>query len=105
MLASGVRAELVSALLDRGAAVDSVATTADLRRTTERVLATPAGALTDALAEARFGPLQGARTAAMRARTELGARPRRRAIARDAVHPAPCGAVAALLDTVGTMRS
>jgi len=71
MLASGVRAELVSALLDRGAAVDSVATTSDLRRTTERVLATPAGALADALAEARFGPLRGARTAAIRARTEL----------------------------------
>ena len=71
LLASGVRAELVSALLDRGAAVDSVATTTDLRRTTERVLATPAGALTDSLAEARFGPLLGARTAALRARTEL----------------------------------
>jgi len=70
-LASGVRAELVSALLDRGAAVDSIATTTDLRRTTERVLATPAGALTDALAEARFGPLLGARTASSRARTEL----------------------------------
>ena len=63
---------LVSALLDRGAAVDSVATTTDLRRATERVLATPAGALTDSLAEARFGPLLGARTAALRARTELG---------------------------------
>jgi transglutaminase-like putative cysteine protease len=71
-LASGVRAELVAALLDRGAATDSFATTADLRRTTERVLATPAGALADALAEARFGPLDGARTAAARARTELG---------------------------------
>jgi transglutaminase-like putative cysteine protease len=72
LLASGVRAELVSVLLDRGAAVDSVTTGADLRRTTERVLATPAGALTDALAEARFGPGRGARAAAVRARTELG---------------------------------
>ena len=71
LLASGVRSELVSALLDRGAAVDSVSTTADLRHTTERVLATPAGALADALAEARFGPIRGARGAAVRARTEL----------------------------------
>ena len=71
-LASGVREELVAVLLDRGASVEPDATTADLRRTTERVLATPAGALTEALAEARFGPLAGARSAAMRARTELG---------------------------------
>ena len=105
LLASGVRAELVSVLLDRGAAVDADATTADLRRTTERVLATPAGALTDALAEARFGPLRGARSAAARARTELGRSPRRRAIARDTVLPAARRAVAPLLDTVGTMRS
>ncbi len=72
MLASGVRSELVSALLDRGAAVDPVATTSDLRHVAERVFATPAGALTEALAEARFGPLDGARAAAVRARTELG---------------------------------
>lgn len=71
-LASGVRAELVAALLDRGAAGATVATPTDLRRTTERVLAIPAGALTDALAEARFGPVDGARSAARRARTELG---------------------------------
>ena len=71
-LASGVRAELVAALLDRGAAEAAVATPTDLRRTTERVLTLPAGALTDALAEARFGPLDGARSAARRARTELG---------------------------------
>jgi transglutaminase-like putative cysteine protease len=70
-LASGVRAELVAALVDRGAAVETAVTTADLRRTTERVLATPAGALTDALAEARFGPLRGTRGAAVRARAEL----------------------------------
>ena len=71
-LATGVRAELVAALLDRGATLERASTTAELRHTTERVLATPAGALTDALAEARFGPLHGARHAAQRARTELG---------------------------------
>ena len=70
-LASGVREELVAALLDRGATDASVATTTDLRRTTERVLAIPVSGLTDALAEARFGPLGGARSAARRARTEL----------------------------------
>jgi transglutaminase-like putative cysteine protease len=71
-LAGGVRAELVSTLLDRGAPVAAVSTTTELRRTTERILAIPAGALTDALAEARFGPREGARSAAVRARTELG---------------------------------
>jgi hypothetical protein len=71
-LATGVRAELVAALLDRGATLERASTTADLRHATERVLATPAGALTEALAEARFGPLQGARHAAQRARMELG---------------------------------
>ncbi len=70
-LAGGVRAELVAALVDRGASVEETATTADLQLTAERVLATPSGALTDALAEARFGPLRGARPAAVRARTEL----------------------------------
>ena len=94
-----MRAELVSALLDRGAAVDSVATTTDLRRTTERVLATPAGALTDALAEARFGPLDLARARLGRASTEL-ARVLAAARSREhAVLTAPRRAVAALLDT------
>jgi hypothetical protein len=70
-LASGVRAELVAALLDRGAALEPAVTTADLRHATERVLSTPAGALADALAAGRFGPLGGARSAAVRARSEL----------------------------------
>ena len=70
-LASGVRAELVAALLDRGAAVDAGSTTTDLRRAAERVFALPARPLTDALAEARFGPLDTARGAARRARGEL----------------------------------
>ncbi len=102
-LASGVRAELVAALVDRGAAVEAVATTADLRLTAERVLATPSGALTDALAEARFGPLRGARAAAVRARAELGhvldaARSRETPSDRLRAALSP-----ALLDTVGTM--
>ena len=67
-----MRAELVATLLDRGASVAAASTTTDLQRATERVLAIPAGALADALAEARFGPRDGARTAAVRARTELG---------------------------------
>jgi hypothetical protein len=71
-LATGVRAELVAALLDRGAFVEPAATTTELRRSTERVFRLPAGALVDALAEARFGPREGARAAAVRARTELG---------------------------------
>ena len=71
-LAAGVRAELVAALVDRGAVGVAVATPTELRRATERILAIPAGALTDALAEARFGPVDDARGAARRARSELG---------------------------------
>jgi transglutaminase-like putative cysteine protease len=71
-LATGVRAELVAALIDRGAVIASAATTTELRRSTERVFRLPVGALIDALAEARFGPGDGARAAAVRARTELG---------------------------------
>ena len=71
LLASGVRAELVSALVDRGAVVRRDATPRELRHAAERVLATPTGALTDALAEARFGPPSRARAAAARARSEL----------------------------------
>jgi hypothetical protein len=71
-LATGVRSELVAALVDRGAFVEPAATTTELRRSTERVFRLPAGALVDALAEARFGPGEGARAAAVRARTELG---------------------------------
>jgi transglutaminase-like putative cysteine protease len=70
-LAAGVRAELVSALVDRGAQVPRDATPGELRRAAERVLATPAGALAEALAEARYGPPSRARTAAVRARSEL----------------------------------
>jgi hypothetical protein len=61
----------VGALLDRGVALAPAMTTSDLRRATERVLALPVGALTDALAEARFGPPGEARSAARRARGEL----------------------------------
>jgi hypothetical protein len=70
-LAAGVRAELVAALVDRGAAVAPNATTSELRREVERVLATPAGTLTDALAEARYGPEVRATESAARARMEL----------------------------------
>ncbi|HET9243982.1 MAG TPA: transglutaminaseTgpA domain-containing protein, partial [Gaiella sp.] len=70
-LARGVRAELAAALVDRGAALAPAMTTSDLRRTTERVLGLPAGALTDALAQARFGRSSDARAAARRARAEL----------------------------------
>ena len=71
LLAAGVRAELVSALVDRGAALRRDATPRELRHAAERVLATPTGALTDALAEARYGPPSRARAAAARARSEL----------------------------------
>jgi transglutaminase-like putative cysteine protease len=71
VLAAGVRAELVSALVDRGAPVRWDATPGELRRAAERVLATPAGALADALAEARYGPPSRAGAAAARARSEL----------------------------------
>ncbi|HWO79072.1 transglutaminaseTgpA domain-containing protein [Gaiella sp.] len=70
-LAAGVRAELVSALLDRGATIRRDATPAELRQSAERILATPAGALAEALAEARYGPPSRARAAAARARGEL----------------------------------
>jgi hypothetical protein len=71
-LAAGVRAELVAALVDRGAQVAPNATPTELRRKAERVLATPAGTLTEALAEARYGPASGAAAPAARARAELG---------------------------------
>ena len=51
-LASGVRAELVSAIVDRGAVIRRDATPSDLRHAAERVLGAPARALTEALAEA-----------------------------------------------------
>jgi protein-glutamine gamma-glutamyltransferase len=71
LLAAGVRAELVGALVDRGADVDPGATTAMLREASQRVLRLPTGALTAALAEARFGPPERAEAAARRARLEL----------------------------------
>ena len=70
-LAAGVRAELLDALLDRGAEVERDATPTELRRAAERVLRLPATALTEALAEARYGPPARARAAAERAREEL----------------------------------
>jgi transglutaminase-like putative cysteine protease len=70
-LAWGVRAELVGALVDRGAAVEPHATTATLQRTAERVLAAPCGTLAAAIAEARYGPAERAGSAARRARDEL----------------------------------
>jgi len=70
-LAAGVRAELVAALVDRGADVERDATPTELRRQVERVLRIPAGSLAEALAEARFGPPARARAAAERARTDL----------------------------------
>lgn len=70
-LASGVRAELVDALVDRGAALATDATPTELRNEVERVLRVPASALTDAIAEARYGPPARAPSAADRARSEL----------------------------------
>jgi hypothetical protein len=70
-LAAGVRAELVAAIVDRGADVDPQATTAALRETAQRVLRLPTGALAEALAEARYGPPERAGAAARRARAEL----------------------------------
>jgi transglutaminase-like putative cysteine protease len=70
-LAAGVRAELVDALVDRGADLQPDATTTDLRRTAERVLRVPVVSLTEAIAEARYGPQARARAAAERAREEL----------------------------------
>ncbi len=71
MLAFGVRAELVDAVLDRGVELDAHASTRVLTRTAERALATPCGTLTAALAEARYGPAPRAGGAAARARNEL----------------------------------
>jgi len=71
LLAAGVRAELVSALADRGAVVRRDATPRELRHVAERVLATPTGGLAEALAEARYGPPSRARAAAAEARSEL----------------------------------
>ena len=70
-LAAGVRAELVDALVDRGAALEPDATPTELRHTAERVLRIPVRSLTDAIAEARYGPEPRARAAAARARSEL----------------------------------
>jgi transglutaminase-like putative cysteine protease len=70
-LAAGVRAELVDALVDRGAKVDPRATTAVLQETAQRVLRLPTGALGASLAEARYGPPDRAEAAARRARSEL----------------------------------
>jgi transglutaminase-like putative cysteine protease len=70
-LASGVRAELIDALVDRGLGIDPHATLAALQRTAERALATPCGSLGSAIAEARYGPVERADPAARRARDEL----------------------------------
>jgi hypothetical protein len=70
-LAAGVRAELVDALVDRGAALQPDATPTELRTTAERVLRLPVRSLTDAIAEARYGPEPRARGSAERARGEL----------------------------------
>ena len=70
-LAAGVRAELVSALADRGEVVDPHATLGELGRTTQRVLALPVETLVHALAVARFGPPERARAASVEARREL----------------------------------
>jgi transglutaminase-like putative cysteine protease len=71
LLAAGVRAELVDVLVDRGAQLEPDATSTELRRTAERVLRMPVTSLTDALAEARFGPASRARFSAEQARGEL----------------------------------
>jgi transglutaminase-like putative cysteine protease len=71
VLAAGVRAELLAALVDRGAEVDPDVTSTALRETSQRVLRLPTGALVDALAEARYGPPERAEAAARRARAEL----------------------------------
>jgi transglutaminase-like putative cysteine protease len=70
-IAAAVRAELVAALLDRGAPVPTNATTATLRAAAERVLRMPLGALAQAMAESRFGPPDRADAAATAARAEL----------------------------------
>ncbi len=84
-LAHGVRAELVSALADRGAAVDPNATLSELGQATQRALAIPVAALIDALGVARYGPPDRARPAAVEARSELG---RALAAARSRERPA-----------------
>jgi transglutaminase-like putative cysteine protease len=83
-LAAGVRAELVDALVDRGAALDPHVTATELRTTAERVLRLPVRSLTDAIAEARYGPEPRARGSAERARGEL-----RRVLAATAAHETP----------------
>ncbi len=107
-LAAGVRAELVSALADRGAVVDPHATLGELGRTTQRVLALPVETLVHALAVARFGPPERARARVGRGAPGAAPRPRGRAVARAARRPAAERALAALVparvDTVGTMR-
>ena len=70
-LAAGVRAELVDALVDRGVTLQPHATPTELRTTAERVLRLPVRSLTDAIAEARYGPEPRARGSAERARSEL----------------------------------
>ena len=70
-LAAGVRAELVSALVDRGADVAPDATPTELGRTTERVLGISARTLAESLADARYGPPARAGASAARARDEL----------------------------------
>jgi transglutaminase-like putative cysteine protease len=91
-LAAGVRAELVDALVDRGASLGPGATPTELRHAAERVLRLPALSLTDAIAEARFGPAPRARPAAERARGEL-----RRILAAAAAREAPRRRVRAAL--------
>jgi hypothetical protein len=70
-LAAGVRAELVDALVDRGVALEPDATPTELRNVAERVLRMPVRSLTDAIAEARYGPEPRAHGSAERARSEL----------------------------------
>ena len=72
VLAAGVRAELVAQLVDRGAAVPRNVTLAGLEDIAQQVLRLPVGALTMALADARFGPPERSEGAAARARQELG---------------------------------
>jgi len=83
-LAAGVRAELVDALVDRGADLEADATPTELRHTAERILRVPARSLAEAIAEARFGPTERARAAAETARTEL-----RRSLAAASAHETP----------------
>lgn len=91
-LAAGVRLELVDALVDRGATLEHDATPTELRTTAERVLHLPVRALTDAIAEARYGPERRARGSAERARGEL-----RRLLAAAAARETPRRRVIATL--------